>query len=574
MDRPFWEDRWKELDLARSSSAVADFPLPFAIDFLAVLIDAVAENRNISNGVQIVSDSSSAVESHGLGNLFTEEELLHRCSTQLNRLSLSELRDSKSLPSKLIVSTLSPFVERKGRQDEVISRLVEVASALVDDGIAILLAPSFHRTFREGHLVELLNAEGIEVMGLINPPVRFLYPRTNLRPLFIVVRRGPVETSFAIDCINFEDLELNIANALNLIESDNLRSGVRIEIGKFNGFEHWYAQREIEALEGEYTKFESFSLNDVALEINLGKSASTFADISTSVYLPLIGKGDAVMSQEKLTMKQQNYCQIIVDTAKATPEFLCNFLNTRHFRLYLEAEKATAHTVIPRLSLRQVRALPIALPKVETQKQITKTLEKLAQLRLMVDELEKNISVNPSSSGSLAKQVDDLLEVLGRLSIEDQLFSMVIQGESKTVEFKQTFSLDVKDNSKNKDLETAAIKTIGAFLNSEGGDLLVGVDDDGKITGIDVEIEKFHKGSRDKFLQHFKNSLRRIGEQFYPKISYDIFKLDGKLVLHVSCEPSDKEVFVDGEKFFVRANPATDQLTGQKLVDYVKRRFQ
>ena len=48
-------------------------------------------------------------------------------------------------------------------------------------------------------------------------------------------------------------------------------------------------------------------------------------------------------------------------------------------------------------------------------------------------------------------------------------------------EFKQTFSLDVKKGSKEKYIEKAALKTIGAFLNTEGGDLLVGVDDDGNI---------------------------------------------------------------------------------------------
>jgi len=123
-------------------------------------------------------------------------------------------------------------------------------------------------------------------------------------------------------------------------------------------------------------------------------------------------------------------------------------------------------------------------------------------------------------------------------------------------------------------LEDSVIKTIGAFLNSDGGDLLVGVDDDGRVTGIDFEIEKLHKKSRDEFLKHFKNKLKeRIGEQFYPKIAFDTVELDGKLVFHVNCLPSDIEVYVDGKDFFVRTNPATDKLEGPKLTAYVLQRF-
>jgi predicted HTH transcriptional regulator len=53
-----------------------------------------------------------------------------------------------------------------------------------------------------------------------------------------------------------------------------------------------------------------------------------------------------------------------------------------------------------------------------------------------------------------------------------------------------------------------ALQEIRPFLNSDGGDLLVGVDDDGKVTGIENEIDKLHRNSRDKFLKHFKNVLK------------------------------------------------------------------
>jgi hypothetical protein len=549
---------------------------PDAIDFLTTLVDAVAAKWAIDEGTQIVPDGALGGASDELRHLFMEQEILQRGSTKLRRVELSGLDNLEVGSRKLLVSTLPLFGQPGGRNrpDEVVSRLLDVGRALPANGVAVLMAPSFYRTFRVGHFAELLSAEDIHVVGIVNTPTRMLLPHTQIQSMFVVISRNSPTETFAIDCQNLEDLQLNISNAFDHLHTSDLRTGIKIDLLEFQGFEHWYAQREIDALEGDYTKYEKFTLADVSLFINLARTGMEFEDIPNSVYLPMIGNGEAVDSLQKTTMKHQNYCQLVVDTSRATPQFLCNFLNTRHFRLYLEAEKVSKNQVIPKLNREQVRSLPVALPNLETQQKISHNIAKLTELRSMVDELVQNISVNPVSSGSMTKQVDEALAVFGRLSIEDQLYSLLVSGESKTVEFKQTFSLDISDNSKKSYLEDMVIKTIGAFLNSDGGDLLVGVNDDGLVTGIDFEIEKLHKNSRDEFLKHFKNRLKhRIGEQFYPKIRFDTVELNGKLVFHVNCLPSDIEVFVDEKDFFVRTNPATDKLEGPKLTAYVKQRF-
>jgi hypothetical protein len=149
---------------------------------------------------------------------------------------------------------------------------------------------------------------------------------------------------------------------------------------------------------------------------------------------------------------------------------------------------------------------------------------------------------------------------------------LISKGESKRVEFKESLSLDVKKNTKEKYIEGAVIKTIAGFMNTDGGDLLIGVCDDGTIRGIDEEIDKLYK-SDDRFLLHFKNIFRNnIGESFSPFLEVDIKSEGGKKVLHIACLPSDKEVFVDSV-FYLRSGPSTDTLDGRELIDYVMRRF-
>jgi len=133
--------------------------------------------------------------------------------------------------------------------------------------------------------------------------------------------------------------------------------------------------------------------------------------------------------------------------------------------------------------------------------------------------------------------------------------------------------MDLRKHTKENYIEDAVIKTIAAFLNTDGGHLLVGIADDGTLTGIQNEVELLFK-NRDKFLLHLKNLLKsKIGEQFYPYIDQRIVDVSGKDILVVACDESASEVFVDQKDFYVRTNPATDRLEGRRLIEYINNHF-
>ena len=166
-----------------------------------------------------------------------------------------------------------------------------------------------------------------------------------------------------------------------------------------------------------------------------------------------------------------------------------------------------------------------------------------------------------------------MLNAIGGLTDVDKVYGLVREGESKNTEFKETLSLDIKKQTKEKYIETSALKTVVAFLNTEGGILLIGISDEGKITGLNDEIEKFYKNT-DKFLLQWKNLLKQhVGEEFYPFIEYKVIKVGDKLVLWVECKQSPSPCYLDQNDFYVRTNPATDKLEGPKLVEYVKNHF-
>ena len=166
-------------------------------------------------------------------------------------------------------------------------------------------------------------------------------------------------------------------------------------------------------------------------------------------------------------------------------------------------------------------------------------------------------------------------------SYEDPLVLQIKKGESKIQEFKESLSLDVrkkKDKSyqpkKEKYMEEAVLKTIAGFLNSDGGELFIGVDDKSTILGIKNEIDILHHSSTDKILLHLKNLIKtNIGVGFSNLINISIENLNNLDLIHVICKKSDKEIFVKGKDFYVRLGPSTDKLEGKELLEYSKSRF-
>ncbi|MBD3252501.1 hypothetical protein GF386_02115 [Candidatus Pacearchaeota archaeon] len=155
----------------------------------------------------------------------------------------------------------------------------------------------------------------------------------------------------------------------------------------------------------------------------------------------------------------------------------------------------------------------------------------------------------------------------------EEILKLIKTGESERIEFKSTLRTNLHTKEHDKKIEFSVLKTIVAFLNSEGGTLLIGVDNDGRILGI--EKDRFQ--NNDKFALHFMNLLKEhIGSEYLPYLSFESVLIEEKTILKVDCICSRKPVYLrigKDEEFYVRAGPASVQLNGRRLVDYVDRKF-
>jgi type I restriction enzyme R subunit len=160
-----------------------------------------------------------------------------------------------------------------------------------------------------------------------------------------------------------------------------------------------------------------------------------------------------------------------------------------------------------------------------------------------------------------------------------QAEELIKRGESKTLEFKSTLRWNLREDKKDDRIIThSVLKTIAAFLNTAGGDLLIGVADDGTVTGIEPDRLE----NDDEFMRHLAQAVRNgLGERAGTCIDPKTQIVQGKTVCLVSCQRSPEPVFLKWKEietspsgdFYIRSGPGSIKLEPESAAKYSETRF-
>ena len=158
------------------------------------------------------------------------------------------------------------------------------------------------------------------------------------------------------------------------------------------------------------------------------------------------------------------------------------------------------------------------------------------------------------------------------LADETALLELIARGEGDRLEFKSTLRWNINADKPGKEVEISWLKTVVAYLNTDGGVLLIGVNDDGELIGLDTD--KF--ANDDKFLLHYNNLFKQhIGLEFNPRVSAAIVTVADRKVFVIECEPATDPAYLrhgKEEKYYVRAGPSSSALSTSQVVEYVRKR--
>ena len=154
----------------------------------------------------------------------------------------------------------------------------------------------------------------------------------------------------------------------------------------------------------------------------------------------------------------------------------------------------------------------------------------------------------------------------------DQLKALVEKGEGPEVEFKSTMRMNLVTGKPGKEIELAWLKAIVAFLNSQGGVLLIGVNDRGEFLGLTADAFQ----NDDKCLLHCKNLIHQhIGPEYSKYIQFGMYQVDGQDLVVVHCSKTLDPAFLKvnkDEEFYIRSGPSNIRLTTGQVLRHLKSR--
>ncbi|MDJ0617511.1 MAG: putative DNA binding domain-containing protein [Calothrix sp. MO_192.B10] len=164
------------------------------------------------------------------------------------------------------------------------------------------------------------------------------------------------------------------------------------------------------------------------------------------------------------------------------------------------------------------------------------------------------------------------------MSGDAEIVQLIQQGENHQLEFKSTARWNLRENKKDKAMEHEIVKTIAAFLNTNGGSLLIGVDDDGTPLGLNHDYQTLKKKNNDGYMLFLNNDLllREIGKEFATLFCITFHQVSGQDVCRVVVQPSPKPVYVkvkekngkEEEIFYIRSNNSSVKLSTKEAVEY------
>ena len=129
----------------------------------------------------------------------------------------------------------------------------------------------------------------------------------------------------------------------------------------------------------------------------------------------------------------------------------------------------------------------------------------------------------------------------------------------------------------NDSLCLLVIKAVAAFLNGQGGRLLIGVGDDHEILGLSHDYQGFQK-ERNQYKRFIVDKLcDYIGKvECVRSVSMEFYKFGNKDICLLDVRRSTKPVYVregGAEDFYIRVENETRRLNTREAHDYISETF-
>jgi predicted HTH transcriptional regulator len=138
----------------------------------------------------------------------------------------------------------------------------------------------------------------------------------------------------------------------------------------------------------------------------------------------------------------------------------------------------------------------------------------------------------------------------------------------------------MRENRLNEPLKFSVIKTIAAFLNTDGGTLLVGVDDERTVVGLQGDYGLFKKPDPRDALENWlvTQLVDQFGKPATRLYAISFHETSGHDVCQIEVQSSPEPVYVDEKggkplQLYIRTGNATRALDIREIIEYSRHRW-
>ena len=202
---------------------------------------------------------------------------------------------------------------------------------------------------------------------------------------------------------------------------------------------------------------------------------------------------------------------------------------------------------------------------------------------LVASLLSEEPSDRPSDAGTVLQRLDEI-------RYTSNISALTVSGESDKIEFKSSLHHPYEPTAAElqnlqpgqlrkeikKALAKSITKTIAAFLNADGGTLLIGVTNSGAVLGIEPDFEHLKPGKQDAdgwMLSLQEVVINALGAEVWNAVHISLVPQGPHTVAVVNCPARATETWhiEDGsEHFYIRAANGTRELHGSSLLKYIR----
>lgn len=181
------------------------------------------------------------------------------------------------------------------------------------------------------------------------------------------------------------------------------------------------------------------------------------------------------------------------------------------------------------------------------------------------------------------------LQAIVELQNRNRIIDLIRKGKKSYIAFQPKLLWDLEQKKSNEALALVAAKTIAGFMNTQGGHLFIGIDDEGRFLGLEKDYRALKKLSQELPFRHSPDRVHPDREGFRqgvmrmvvnildadccPLVRVSISDIEGKDICHIQVKRSASPVYVhigDRAHFFIRSGKSTLELDVREVLDHIE----